>query len=58
MVVNFIANILNGILDYVLIYGFNLGVMGAAYDTAISYTVSGTLMFLVFKHKKQFDFTT
>jgi len=55
MIVNVIANILNGILDYVLIYGFNLGVMGAAYATAISYTVSGTLMFLVFKHKKQFD---
>jgi len=55
MIVNFIANILNGTLDYVLIYGFNLGVMGAAYATAISYTISGILMFLVFKHKKQFD---
>ncbi len=53
MVVNLIANAMNIILDLVLIYGLDMGVTGAAYATAVSYITAGTLMFIVFKNKKQ-----
>ncbi|OUM69218.1 hypothetical protein PIROE2DRAFT_19727 [Piromyces sp. E2] len=55
MIVNGTTNIINVILDYLLIYVFHLGVTGAAYATAISFFISGTLMFIVFKRKKQFN---
>ncbi|MBQ9608542.1 MAG: MATE family efflux transporter [Lachnospiraceae bacterium] len=53
MIVNIIANVINIILDWILIYVFDMGVVGAAYATAICYTIAGTLMFVVFIHKKQ-----
>jgi len=55
MIVNGVCNIINVILDYLLIYTFHLGVSGAAYATAITHLISGTLMFIVFAHKKQFN---
>ena len=55
MIVNLIANAMNIILDLILIYGFDMGVTGAAYATAVSYITAGTLMFIVFKNKKQLD---
>jgi putative MATE family efflux protein len=55
MIVNLIANGINMILDYLLIYVADLKVTGAAIATAISFTISGTLMFIVFKNKKQFN---
>ncbi|MBQ7706444.1 MAG: MATE family efflux transporter, partial [Lachnospiraceae bacterium] len=47
------ANAMNIILDLILIYGLDMGVTGAAYATAVSYITAGTLMFFVFKNKKQ-----
>jgi putative MATE family efflux protein len=55
MIVNGVTNIINVILDYLLIYVFHLEVTGAACATAASYFISGTIMFFVFKHKKQFN---
>ncbi|ORX60952.1 cation efflux pump [Piromyces finnis] len=55
MIVNGITNVINVILDYLLIYVFKLGVSGAAYATAVSHFISGTMMFIVFMRKKQFD---
>ena len=55
MIVNLIANILNVILDYILIYGFDMGVRGAAYATAICHVVAGSLMFAVFMRKPEFS---
>lgn len=45
MLINFCSNILNAILNYVFIYGMDLGVTGAAIGSAISYTIGGILMF-------------
>ncbi|MBR1815233.1 MAG: MATE family efflux transporter [Lachnospiraceae bacterium] len=53
MLVNIIANIVNMVLDWLLIYVFSMGVIGAAYATAISYIISGILMFCVFEGKKE-----
>ncbi|KAG4107061.1 putative efflux protein, MATE family [Neocallimastix lanati (nom. inval.)] len=55
MIVNLIANGINMILDYLLIYVADLKVTGAAIATAVSFTISGILMFIVFKCKKEFD---
>jgi len=55
MIVNLIANAINMLLDYLLIYVADLQVTGAAIATAISFTISGILMFFVFKHKKEFN---
>ncbi len=52
MLVNFGANILNAILNYLLIYTAGLGVTGAAIATAVSYIVSGTFMFLAYRKNK------
>lgn len=57
MIVNIIANVFNIILDWVFIYVLDMGVIGAAYATAICYTVAGTLMFIVFINKKKLDLT-
>ncbi|SDI53394.1 putative efflux protein, MATE family [Pseudobutyrivibrio sp. 49] len=48
------ANILNVVLDYLLIYTFNLGVDGAAYATCISAIFSGVMTLMVFLRHKEF----
>lgn len=50
MFINFGANVLNAALNYLLIYTCALGVTGAAIATAISYILSGTLMFAAYRH--------
>ena len=57
MIVNVIANVFNIILDWVFIYVLDMGVVGAAYATAICYTIAGTLMFIVFINKKKLGLT-
>ncbi|MBQ8914078.1 MAG: MATE family efflux transporter, partial [Lachnospiraceae bacterium] len=57
MIVNVIANVFNIILDWIFIYVLDMGVVGAAYATAICYTVAGTLMFIVFINKKKLGLT-
>jgi len=57
MIVNIIANVINMILDWILIYVCKMGVTGAACATAISYTIGGVMMFIVFKNKKQIVLT-
>ncbi|MBQ9198733.1 MAG: MATE family efflux transporter [Lachnospiraceae bacterium] len=57
MIVNIIANAFNIILDWIFIYVLDMGVVGAAYATAICYTVAGTLMFIVFINKKKLGLT-
>lgn len=52
LVINFGSNFLNVILNYLLIYRAGLGVMGAAAATAISYTLSGALMFASYRRNK------
>ena len=46
-VINLIANVLNVILNYLLIYTAGLGVTGAAIATAVSSVVAGVAMFIV-----------
>lgn len=52
MVVNLVANALNVVLNYLLIYSAVLGVTGAAIATAISSTVAGVSMFILMKRKE------
>lgn len=52
LVINFGSNFLNVILNYLLIYRAGLGVTGAAAATAISYTLSGALMFAAYRRNK------
>ena len=44
------SNILNAVLNGIFIYGFHMGVTGAAIASAISYTFSGILMFIAYQH--------
>ena len=46
MLISFAANGLNIVLNYILIYPAGMGVDGAAAASAVSYTLSGILMFL------------
>ncbi|MBR4477471.1 MAG: MATE family efflux transporter [Spirochaetales bacterium] len=46
-VINLLANILNVILNYLLIYTTGLGVTGAAIATAVSSALAGMAMFIV-----------
>lgn len=43
------TNCLNAVLNGILIYGLHLGVTGAAVASAISYTLSGILMFAAYR---------
>ena len=56
MIINLSANALNVVLNYLLIYRASLGVMGAAYATAISTTLCGVVMFIAFRHKQVLRF--
>lgn len=49
MVISMTANGLNVILNYVLIYKVNMGVTGAAVASAVSYFLSGLLMFWAYR---------
>ena len=53
MVISVTANGLNIILNYFLIYTLGLGVTGAAIASAISYVLSGTLMFAACRRNDQ-----
>lgn len=55
MLINFMVNVINIILNYELIYRQGLGVIGAAAATAVSTTLGGISMYLVFQ--KQFGIT-
>lgn len=57
MIINFGGNILNVILNYILIYVFSLGVIGAAVSTALSYTVTGIIMFIAYRRKDILRYT-
>ena len=52
MVVNLVANALNVVLNYLLIYTAGLGVTGAAIATAISSTAAGISMFVLMRRKE------
>lgn len=47
------SNLLNAVLNYLLIYTAGLGVTGAAIASAVSYTVSGVLMFVAYRKKEK-----
>lgn len=49
MLINLGANVLNVLLNYLLIYALEMGVTGAAVATAVSYTLSGIGMFIVYR---------
>lgn len=51
MLINLGANVVNAGLNYVLIYVCALGVAGAAFATAISHVLSGSLMFLAYRRQ-------
>ena len=51
MLISMGANLVNGVLNYLLIYQCRLGVAGAAIASAVSYTLSGLLMFAAFRKK-------
>ena len=52
MFISFGGNLLNMVLNYLLIYTAGLGVTGAAIASAISYTLSGILIFAAYRRKK------
>ncbi len=52
MIVNLAANAVNAGLNYLLIYALKMGVTGAALASAISYTLSGTMMFVVYRRSR------
>lgn len=52
MLISFGSNLLNMGLNYLLIYKAGLGVTGAAIASAISYTLSGILIFTAYRRKE------
>lgn len=48
MLITLSSNLLNIVLNYLLIYPAGLGVTGAAIASAISFTIGGALMFVLF----------
>ncbi len=52
MLINMTANGINGVLNYVLIYGLNLGVTGAAMASALAYTFSGLMMLWAYQRNR------
>ena len=56
MIINLSANALNVVLNYLLIYRASLGVMGAAYATAVSTALCGAVMFLAFRRREELRF--
>lgn len=56
MLVSFLTNVLNLVLDYVLIYPMGFGVRGAAVATAVSSALSGLILLYVFFHHEWLRF--
>lgn len=52
MLIHLFSNILNVVFNILFIYVLELGVEGAAISTAISYTISGILIFIVYRKKE------
>lgn len=52
MLINMAANIVNVVLNIVFIYLLKMGVVGAAIASAVSYTISGMLMFIAYRKNK------
>lgn len=57
MLISLAANGLNIILNYILIYPAGMGVDGAAAASAVSYTLSGILMFVFCRRNRQLSWT-
>ena len=55
MMISMTANGLNMVLNYILIYSLNLGVRGAAIASALSYSVSGFLMFCAYRKNERLN---
>lgn len=53
MLINLSANVLNVVLNYLMIYVMKMGVTGAAVASAVSYTLSGSCMFIAFRRNRQ-----
>lgn len=51
MLITFLMNFVNIVLDYILIYACGYGVTGAAVATAISFVVGGLCMYICFVNK-------
>lgn len=51
MIINLSANLLNIVLNYLLIYTFELGVKGAAIATLLSYTAGALALAVIWKKK-------
>ena len=52
MLISLGANIINAVLNYALIYGVDMGVRGAAIASAISYVLSGVLMYVAYRRNE------
>lgn len=52
MFVNFGANLVNVLLNAIFIYVLNMGVVGAAFGSAISYSISGILMYYFYRRNE------
>lgn len=53
MLISVAANVLNIVLNYVLIYSLGMGVSGAAAASAVSYALSGILMYAAYRRKRE-----
>lgn len=53
MLINMSANIVNVLFNIVFIYLLQMGVTGAAIATAVSYTFSGSLMYVAYRRNQQ-----
>lgn len=60
MIITLVENALNIILNYILIYVVGLGVIGAGIGSAISFTISGILMYIAYRRNDyiHFEFNT
>ncbi len=60
MIITLFENALNIILNYLLIYKAGLGVIGAGIGSAVSFTVSGAVMYIVYRKNDylRFDFAS
>jgi putative MATE family efflux protein len=52
MIISFFMNVINLVGNAILIFGFDMGVAGAAIATLISRVFAATIMFLLLKNKK------
>ncbi len=57
MRINLTANLLNVVLNYVFIYALHMGVRGAAFATAISYTIGGIVMYAVMMRRDELKYS-